>query len=90
LKWEAELSKRRERRAQRQLSFLSNRIYDETVARKDNQGSVRPVGTVQEGHIVAAYVMGSPYHRERIEEFKPVFVVVIPRAPVREPIHNFS
>ena len=85
--------RRRLRRAAQQskrLHMLADRFYNDTVARKDKQGILRPVGTVQEVHIVSAYVGGSQYHRERIEEFKPVFTVVSLDAPLREQIHNFS
>lgn len=87
----AQRRERRSLRSQKRLHMLADRFYDETVARKDKQGMARRAGTVEEQHIVAAYVDGSKYHRERIKEFKPQFSVIVPATmPLPEQIHNFS
>jgi len=67
---------------------LADRFYDETVAAKDKQGIVRRVGTIEQSHMEAAYLRGSQYHKERIEEFKPQFIVV-QSGPIPEQLHNF-
>jgi len=85
--------KRRERRAARshkRLHMLADRFYDETVSRKDTQGLNKTARMVGEREMESAYLGGSEYHRQRIEEFKPVFKVLLAANTLPEPMHNFS
>lgn len=84
------MSKRRERRAKRQLHFLNERFYDDTVSRKDQQGLNRPAQMVGQREMESAYVRGSEYQQARIEEFKPLFPVFEPAIMPEESLHNFA
>lgn len=84
------MSKRRERRAKRQLHFLNERFYDDTVSRKDKQGLNRPAQMIGQREMESAYLSGNDYQQARIEEFKPLFLVYEPAIMPSNSIHNFS